>query len=138
MFRSPWDFPYYSWNIPYYSWNNFTRSRIISYWLSTQFSFYFRYVDDIILAASSDTLNDILDTFNSSHTRLKFTTEFFRNNERLKFFDIAVIVDENKIIFDKYQKTTFSSKFLNFHSHPLCHKKRVIYDTVVLLSHSKF
>jgi len=52
----------------------------------------------------------------------------------------TVIVDKNKIIFDKYQKPTFSDRFLNFYSHLLCHKRGVIYavDRIVLLSHPKF
>jgi len=58
------------------------------------------------------------------------------------FLDTTVIVDENKIIFDRYYKLTFSGRFLNFHSHhSLCHKRGVIYgaiDRIILLSHPKF
>jgi len=37
--------------------------------------FYFRYVDDIALAAPTSYLNNLLLTFNSFHPRLKFTME---------------------------------------------------------------
>ena len=37
--------------------------------------FYFRYVNDIILATPPDILNDILDTFNSLHTSLLWNLE---------------------------------------------------------------
>ncbi|KAG5311587.1 GVQW3 protein, partial [Acromyrmex insinuator] len=43
--------------------------------LSAQPLFYFRYVDDILLALPSDTVNDTLNISNSLHTRLQFTLE---------------------------------------------------------------
>ncbi|KYN30074.1 hypothetical protein ALC57_00467 [Trachymyrmex cornetzi] len=61
---------------------------------------------------------------------------------RLNFLDTTVIIDENRIIFDKYHKPTFSARFLNFYSHhPYCHKRSVIIgavDKIVLLSHPRF
>jgi len=37
--------------------------------------FYYRYVDDIVLAAPSDSMNDIKNIFNLLHARLQFTIE---------------------------------------------------------------
>jgi len=37
--------------------------------------FYIRYVDDIALAVSSTLVDELLDTFNSFHSRLKFIME---------------------------------------------------------------
>lgn len=48
--------------------------------------FYFRYVDDVILAVPPRLLNHTLDTFNSFHPRIQFTTEIGDNN-KLSFLD---------------------------------------------------
>ena len=53
--------------------------------LSVQPLFYFRYVDDVILALPSDTINDALNIFNSLHTRLQFTLEVGRYKWQIKF-----------------------------------------------------
>lgn len=42
--------------------------------------FYYRYVDDIIMAAPSLHIRHILKVFNSFHKRLQFTIEFSTNN----------------------------------------------------------
>jgi len=41
--------------------------------IGTQVLFYFRYVDDIIMAISFSFHDDILDIFNSFHSKLQFT-----------------------------------------------------------------
>ncbi|KYN39513.1 hypothetical protein ALC56_06006, partial [Trachymyrmex septentrionalis] len=80
--------------------------------------FYFRYID-VILALLSNIINDILNTFNSLHTRLQFIIEAGTDN-RLSFLDTMLIIDNHRIIFDTYYKKTFSGRFVNFHSnHPL-------------------
>ena len=75
--------------------------------------------------------------FNSLYTKLQFTMEV-GNDNRLNFLDTTVIIDNKRIIFDTYHKTTFSGRFLDFHSnHPLCHKKGIIIsfvDKIFLLS----
>jgi len=53
--------------------------------LSVRLLFYFRYVDDIILAAPSESINDILKIFNSLHVRLQFTMEIGIDG-KLSFF----------------------------------------------------
>ena len=37
--------------------------------------FYYRFVDDILLAEPASSINSILDIFNSQHSRLQFTME---------------------------------------------------------------
>ena len=102
---------------------------------------YYRYVDDIILAAPVNSLPSVLDTFNSMHDRLQFTIEI-ENENRISFLDVTLIKWNDRIIFDQYRKPTFSGRYLNFFSHhPLCHKKGVVFgmvDKLVLLSHPQF
>ena len=84
--------------------------------LPVRLLFYYRYIDDIILAAPSDSIDDILGIFNSLHTRLQFTMEVGNIN----FLDTMLIIDERRLIFDIYRKATFSDRFLNFHSQKRC------------------
>jgi len=104
-------------------------------------SFYYRYVDDIILAAPSNSLDILLQTFNAQHSRLQFTMEIERD-KKISFLDLTLINDDGIIIFDLYKKPTFSGRYLNYHSHhPLNHKKGVIFDLtdkIINLSHSRF
>jgi len=102
--------------------------------------FYFRYVDDIALAAPTSHLNTLLLKFNSFHPRLRFTLEI--GGDVLNFLDLTIIKKEGRLIFNWYRKPTFSGRFLNFHSHhPFLHKKGTIIslvDRVILLSHPEF
>jgi len=92
--------------------------------------FYYRYVDDIVLALPSENIDDTLTIFYSLHTKLQFTMEVGIDN-RLNFLETTLIINSQRIIFDTYQKITFSGRFLNFHSnHPLCHKKDIIIDFI--------
>jgi len=103
--------------------------------------FYYRYVDDIVLSVPSSQLNNLLKKFNSFHQRLRFTMEIERDN-RLNFLDLTIIKQNNFLIFDWFQKPTFSGRFLNFHSHhPFTHKRGTMYslvDRVLRLSHPNF
>ncbi|KYN21658.1 hypothetical protein ALC57_05966, partial [Trachymyrmex cornetzi] len=103
--------------------------------------FYFRYVDDIILALLSDNISDTLNIFNSLYERLQFTLEF-GDGGRINFLDTMIIIDNNRIMFDVFHKSTYSGRFLNFHSnHPNCHKKGTLIssiDKVLTLSHPIF
>jgi len=102
---------------------------------------YFRYVDDILLAAPDDQLFNILDIFNSFHKRLQFTLEISSGN-RINYLDVTIILDNQTILFDNYEKPTNTGRYINYHSqHPLSQKKSIIYgliDRTVLLSHPKF
>jgi len=102
---------------------------------------YYRYVDDILFAAPTERLTEILDKFNSVNDRLQFTLEI-GNNNGINFLDVAIVIDDQRIIFDRYEKPTSSGRYINYHSqHPVAQKKRVIFglvDRVLLLSHPKF
>jgi len=60
----------------------------------------------------------------------------------LNFLDITLIKKDGRLYSNWYCKSTFSSRFLNFHSqHPFAHKKGTILslmDRVILLSHPEF
>jgi len=102
---------------------------------------YYRYVDDILLAAHRSQFNDILTTFNFFHSRLNFSLEYSNNNE-INFLDTKIIIDDRVITFDLYKKPTSSGRYLNFHSHyPISHKRGIIYgmvDKTILLSYPRF
>lgn len=109
--------------------------------MNKKISLYFRYVDDIILTAPANDIDNIVNSFNNYHTRLQFTIE--RESDRsLNFLDLKIIVNNNRILIDWYQKDMFSGRLLSFFSsHPLCHKIGIIYnltDRCLLLSHPKF
>jgi len=109
--------------------------------INCQLTFYYRYVDDIVMAAPRDKIYLIFKTFNDYHNRLKFTIEFEKNRS-LSFLDLRLIISDNLIHIDWFHKKTFSGRFLSFHSsHPLCHKIGMIYgliDRAFLLSHPMF
>ncbi|XP_025264609.1 uncharacterized protein LOC112637982 [Camponotus floridanus] len=109
--------------------------------LPVDLPFYFRYVDDVVLAAPSSMLNTILNTFNSFHTRMQFTMEEGVDN-RLNFLDVTIILEHGLIYFNWFHKPTFSGKYLHFESrHPLCQKRGTIIgltDKVFRLSHPRF
>jgi len=109
--------------------------------LPFEFPLYRGYVDDILLAAHFDQLGTILDTFNSFHDRLQFTLEISINN-RINFLDVTIILDDQKIVFDRYEKPTNTGRYINYHSqHPVSQKRSIIYglvDKTILLSHPRF
>lgn len=108
---------------------------------SNKFSFYYRYVDDIILTIPANNLDKILKMFNDYHERLKFTVELERNR-CLNFLDLTIKIVNNNILIDWYQKDTCSGRVLSYFSgHPMCHKIGIIYnltDRCLLLSHPLF
>ncbi|XP_072764661.1 uncharacterized protein, partial [Anoplolepis gracilipes] len=103
--------------------------------------FYFRYVDDIVLAVPPSTLDTILNIFNSFHPRLQFTIEEGVNNQ-LNFLDITIILKDGLVEFNWFHKPTFSERYLHFESrHPLSQKRGIIIgliDRVSRLSHPRF
>jgi len=70
--------------------------------------------------------------------RFQFTIEIGR--KKLKFLDTTI--RNNRFVFDWYHKSTFSGRFLNFHSnHPISQKEGIIFsliDKVFLFSDCKF
>ncbi|XP_067216467.1 uncharacterized protein [Linepithema humile] len=103
--------------------------------------FYFRYVDDILFTAPENHLDEVLETFNSMHSRLQFTLEKGINNH-INFLNVKLISENNFIKFDLFHKPTFSGRYLSFYSHhPMAHKKGVIiglFDRVVKLTHPQY
>lgn len=59
--------------------------------LTFSISFYFRYVDDIALAAPKDKINELVESFNLYHEKLSFTHELQANNQ-LNFLDLNITV----------------------------------------------
>ena len=66
-------------------------------------SFYFRYVDDIVLAVHKEKVERVVELFNSYHERLKFTVDFGDEND-INFLDVKLMRQERNIIFDIYKK----------------------------------
>ena len=101
-------------------------------------SFYFRYVDDIVLFVHKDKVENTLELFNSYHERTKFTIDI-GNENGINFLDVKLMRQEGRIIFDIYKKSTNSGKYPNYYSnYPLVHKRGVIIgklDRILLLSH---
>jgi len=56
--------------------------------LGTEVAFYFRYVDDIIMAVPQHLINKTVQIFNSQHHRLKFSLEI--GGEKINFLDITI------------------------------------------------
>jgi len=75
------------------------------------------------------------------YNRLQFTIELEKNRV-LNFLNLSLIVIDDTMILDWYQKDTCSGRYLSyFSSHPLCHKFGTIYglvDRAILLSSPTF
>jgi len=99
--------------------------------------FYYRYVDDIVLAVPTSKIDLVFEKFNSVHSSLQFTIEIGQNS--INFLDTTIIFKNNKILFNWFHKPSFSGRYLNFWSqHPLSQKKGTItglVDRAFLLSH---
>jgi len=70
--------------------------------LDFEFSFYYRYVDDILLLTPSDKIDIILNTFNNIHNRLKFTVEYEKNRS-ISFLDLNLSI-KNKVLYMDWHK----------------------------------
>jgi len=78
--------------------------------INCQLTFYYRYVDDIVMAAPSDKIDAIFNTFNDYHDRLKFTIERERDRS-ISFLDLLLILSNNSIRVDWFHKKTYSGRF---------------------------
>lgn len=71
---------------------------------------------DIFLIAFSKYLNEILNIFNSLHTRVhcNFTVCIKKKSvdNHIYFLNIMIIIENKKIIFYLYHKSTFSGRYL--------------------------
>jgi len=102
----------------------------VLYKININLQFYYRYVDDIIMALPIEHTSNIQKVFNSFHNRLQFTIKH-ENNRSLSFLDLLLEVVDNKIKIDWFHKKTFSGRFLfYFSNHPICQKIGTIYNLV--------
>ena len=99
--------------------------------------FYYRYVDDIILAVHKE-IDLILDMFNSYYNRIKFIVEHYGHNGVI-FLDVKLIIEDGKIIFNMFKKPINSDKYFNFNSIQFIIKKMLsLVNLTLYLSHPKF
>lgn len=88
------------------------------YKINRKLPFFYRYVNDIALAAQPKVINTILNIFNSFHDRIRFTIKY-KDTQGLSFLDLKFEINNQPNI-DKFHKSTFSGRYLSFHSnHPL-------------------
>jgi len=59
-------------------------------------TFYYRYVDDIVMAVSSDNIDLIFKTFNEYHDRIKFTIEY-EESRSLSFLDLLLTIKDDTL-----------------------------------------
>ena len=99
-----------------------------------QLSFYKRYVDDIFAICENREVNDFLDSLNSAHNNLKFTSEA-ENENRLSFLDVCLIRREDgSLSRSVHRKATWSGQYLHFKSFaPIKYKRglvRCLFDRI--------
>ena len=103
--------------------------------------FYYRYVDDTIMCIKREHIDLVVSIFNSYHKSLQFTFEMEKNNS-ISFLDMTLINKNNRISTNWYQKSTSSSRIINFLSkHPIQQKRNIIYnltDRAIVLSDKQF
>ena len=80
--------------------------------------------------------------FNSYNKHLQFTVEESTNN-RISFLDLLIIIEaDGYLITDWYRKPTYSSRYLNFHSHhpeaQIISGITMLVDKMIKLSDKKF
>ena len=74
--------------------------------------FYFRYVDDILLCVPSNSIDHILNTFNTYDKNLQFTVEIAQNKS-ISFLDLKIIIDQHRhIITNWYRKPNLQDVIL--------------------------
>jgi hypothetical protein len=93
---------------------------------------YFRYVDDILIIydASKTNIANVLETFNSLHPKIKFTSEL-EQDHKINFLDITLLRLPNEVIASIYRKPTASGYLIPYEScHPSQHKMTGIHYLV--------
>ena len=73
--------------------------------------FYIRYVDDTLLLAKEDDIDNIVQQFNAFDDNLKFAIDKFTDND-IHFLDIEI--DHNRT--DIFYKTTHTGQYIDFTS----------------------
>ena len=87
--------------------------------LSFKIYSYYRYVNDTFSMIPKNMIKDIIDNFNSYHSRLKFTYELETDNA-LSLLNLLLLKNQDGTIETNwYRKNTYSGRFLNYLSnHP--------------------
>lgn len=97
--------------------------------MGIRIDFYYRYVDDIIMAANARDINRILEVFNNfdPEKRLRFTIEN-EVDESIAFLDIKIHRNrDGRLECDWYHKSTWSGRYLNFESYlPVSYKRNTV------------
>jgi len=75
------------------------------------------------IKAPEDQIKAILDKFNHSHNRIKFTVDY-EEDRSINFLDVKLLIENGRIIFHLYKKPTLQENFLS--NHLINHKKAVI------------
>ena len=102
----------------------FIRIRILKEKNNCSPLFYYRFVDDTILCVQNKFIDLVLNIFNSQDKNLQFTFEVQQNNQ-INFLDVSLIIKDNKIISNWFQKPTSSNRTINYFSnHPICREKK--------------
>lgn len=87
--------------------------------------FFKRYVDDCIVGAKAEQVQEIVSVFNSFHERLQFTVEMEVNGE-LKFLDTIVRKKNERILTEWFPKDP-DGRYLDYKSvSPFAHKKNTV------------
>lgn len=82
-----------------------------------------KYVDDILLIAPQDELEDTLTIFNNVNSHIKFTIEY-ENNNCIPYLDMTIIHNEDgSISTNFFQKPTHKGRILNFKSNHPYHQR---------------
>lgn len=84
-----------------------------------------KYVDDLFCVISENNIEEMLTTFNSFHSDIKFTIER-ESDHRISYLDTLILRKNNYLLLDWYQKPTSSGRIINYYSK---HPKKVIINT---------
>ena len=83
--------------------------------LSNDILLWKRYVDDTICFLKLNSINKVLQTLNSYHTNIKFTTEIESGN-KISFLDVLLIRSNSLISTKVYCKNTNTDTYINWKS----------------------
>ena len=95
----------------------FYESKWLNEYILNKTKFYLRYVDDILAAfdKEQDSLN-FLNFLNKTHPKIKFTIEK-QINHSIAFLDVFISgINNQSLILETYQKSTYTGLLLNFKS----------------------
>ena len=83
--------------------------------LSNKIKLWKRYVDDTIAFVKTDEIKNVLSSFNSYYSKIKFTIEIEQNN-RIPFLDLLMIRNVETISATVYRYVTNADIYINWKS----------------------